>query len=187
MGTHEREHNKKENLRPLVVADIHEFSDKWFLVAVMYEEGYVVGDIVMPLDRLFRRGGNIPNKLRQMVALNANNPTASFDVMTNTKVIHGELLEHPDMLCQLVKASKTTETKRIIDNPHVQEGILGLLEDDENEQLHELAEARESRKKAAAQIAAESAELPKEEIKQKRSLFGKGCDWITKLWRGLKV
>ncbi|MGH0425231.1 hypothetical protein [Bacillus pretiosus] len=183
MSNHEKEQNKNKDSRPLVVADVHEFADKWFLIAVMYEEGYVVANIVTPLDRLFRRGGNIPNKLRQMVALNANNPTASFDVMTNSKVIHGELLEHPDMLCQLVESKMTTETKRTIDNPHVQEGILGLLEDDENEQLHELAEAQASRKKAAEQIAAESAELSKE----KRSLFGKIRDWFAKLWRGLKV
>ncbi|PHG78321.1 hypothetical protein [Bacillus wiedmannii] len=181
MGTHEKENNKKETLRPLVVADVHEFADKWFLIAVMYEEGYVVAEVVTPLDRLFRHGGNIPNKLRQMVALNANNPTASFDVMTNTKVIHGELLEHPDMLCQLVESKMTTETKRTIDNPHVQEGILGLLEDDENEQLHELAEARASRKKAAEQIVAAA---PQE---TKRSLFDKICDWFAKARRDLKV
>ncbi|MGH1323554.1 hypothetical protein [Bacillus pretiosus] len=183
MIDHEKEHNKNKDSRPLVVADVHEFADKWFLIAVMYEEGYVVAEVVTPLDRLFRRGDNIPNKLRQMVALNANNPTASFDVMTNTKVIHGELLEHPDMLCQLVESKMTTETKRTIDNPHVQEGILGLLEDDENEQLHELAEARANRKKAAEQIAAEFEDTPKEE----RSLFGKICDLFTKAWQGLKI
>ncbi|CDN36414.1 hypothetical protein [Bacillus thuringiensis] len=56
MGTHEREHNKKESLRPLVVADIHEFADKWFLIAVMYEEGYVIANIVTPLDQLVEEG-----------------------------------------------------------------------------------------------------------------------------------
>lgn len=176
MGTHEREHNKKESLRPLVIADVHEFADKWFLVAVMYEEGYVIANIVTPLDQLVEEGGTIPNKLREIVFLNSRNPSKNmaFDVMTNTSVIYGELLKESAILCLLVEAEKTTETKRNIENPHVQEWILEMLEQDENKRLKALAELKERHN---------IEEIPKEE----RSLFGKGCDWITKLWRGLKV
>ncbi|PGK44052.1 hypothetical protein [Bacillus thuringiensis] len=176
MGTHEREHNKKESLRPLVVADIHEFADKWFLIAVMYEEGYVIANVVTPLDQLVEEGGTIPNKLREIVFLNSRNPSKNmaFDVMTNTSVIYGELLKESEILCLLVEAEKTTETKRNIENPHVQEWILEMLEQDENKRLEALAELKERHN---------IEELSKEE----GSLFGKGCDWITKLWRGLKV
>ncbi|PED90956.1 hypothetical protein CN503_05760 [Bacillus cereus] len=176
MGTHEREHNKKESLRPLVIADVHEFVDKWFLIAVMYEEGYVIANIVTPLDQLVKEGGTIPNKLREIVFLNSRNPSKNmaFDVMTNTNVIYGELLKESEILCLLVEAEKTTETKRNIENPHVQEWILEMLEQDENKRLKALAELKERHN---------IEEIPKEE----RSLFGKGYDWITKLWRGLKV
>ncbi|WP_416808429.1 hypothetical protein [Bacillus thuringiensis] len=185
MSNHEKEHNVTGNVRSLIVADVHEFADKWFLIAVMYEEGYVVANIVTPLHQLVEEGGTIPNKLREIVLLNSRQPSENtgFDVITNTSVIYGELLKESDILYQLVEVSKTTETKHTIDNPHVQEGILGLLEDDENEQLHELAEARASRKKAAEQIAAEFKDTPKEE----RSLFGKICDLFTKAWQGLKI
>jgi len=190
MIDHEKEHNRNTDSRPLVVADVHEFADKWFLIAVMYEEGYVVAHVVTPLHQLVEEGGTIPNKLREIVLLNLRQPSENmaFDVMTNTSVIYGELLKESDILCQLVEASKTTETKRTIDNPLVQECILGLLEEDEETRLKALAEARANRsieetKAATAQIAAESAELSKE----KRSLFGKICDWFAKLWRGLKV
>ncbi|MED1059719.1 hypothetical protein [Bacillus mycoides] len=190
MGTHEKEKNKKETLRPLIVADVHEFADKWFLIAFMYEEGHVVAKIVTPLHQIVEEGGTIPNKLREIVLLNSRQPSKdmAFDVITNTSVIYGELLKESEILCLLVEAEKTSETKRTIDNPYVQECILGLLEDDENERLKALTEARANRsiaetKAAAAQVAAEAAELPKE----KRSLFGKLCDWFAKLWRGLKV
>ncbi|MBG9630902.1 hypothetical protein [Bacillus thuringiensis] len=94
--------------------------------------------------------------------------------MTNTSVIYGELLKESEILCLLVEAEKTTETKRNIENPHVQEWILEMLEQDENKRLEALAELKERHN---------IEELSKEE----GSLFGKGCDWITKLWRGLKV
>ncbi|QWI41645.1 hypothetical protein [Bacillus mycoides] len=182
--------NVKEDVRPLVVADIHEFADKYFLIAVMYEEGYVVANIVAPLHQIIEEGGTISNKLREIVLLNSRQPSKNmaFDVITNTSVIYGELLKESDVLCQLVEASKTTETKRTIDNPHVQECILGLLEEDEENRLKAFVEARANRsvvetKKAAAQIAAEATERTKE----KRSLFGKVYDWFAKLWRGLKV
>ncbi|MBH0361934.1 hypothetical protein U9R71_25850 [Bacillus toyonensis] len=190
MIDHEKEHNKNKDSRPLVVADIHEFADKYFLIAVMYEGGHVVANIVAPLHQIIEEGGTIPNKLREIVLLNSRNPSKNmaFDVMTNTSVIYGELLKESEILCLLVEADRTTETKRTIDNPHVQECILGLLEEDEENRLKALAEARANRsiaetKAAAAQIAAESAELSKE----KRSLFDKICDWFAKAWRGLKV
>ncbi|TKI79280.1 hypothetical protein [Bacillus mycoides] len=190
MSNHEKENNVKEKLRPLIVADVHEFADKYFLIAVMYEEGYVVANIVAPLHQIIEEGGTISNKLREIVLLNSRNPSKNmaFDVMTNTSVIYGELLKESEILCLLVEADRTTETKRTIDNPLVQECILGLLEEDEETRLKALVEARANRsiaetKAAVVQIAAESAELSKE----KRSLFGKICDWFAKAWRGLKV
>lgn len=182
--------NVKEDVRSLVVADIHQFADKYFLIAVMYEEGYVVANIVAPLHQIIEEGGTIPNKLREIVLLNSRQPSENmaFDVMTNTSVVYGELLKESDILCQLVEASKTTETKRTIDNPHVQECILGLLEEDEQERLKALVEARANRsvvetKKAAEEIAAAAPQ----ETEKKRSLFGKIFDWFAKVWRGLKV
>ncbi|PEL93064.1 hypothetical protein [Bacillus wiedmannii] len=185
MSNHEKEHNVTGNVRPLIVADVHEFADKWFLIAVMYEEGYVIANIVTSLHQLVEEGGTIPNKLREIVLLNSRQPSenTAFDVITNTSVIYGELLKESDILCQLVEAGKTTETKRTIDNPLVQECILGLLEEDEDYRLKALAEVRASRKKAAAQIAAEFEDTPKEE----RLLFGKICDLFTKAWQGLKI
>ncbi|PFA88549.1 hypothetical protein [Bacillus thuringiensis] len=191
MIDHEKEHNKNKDSRTLIfVADVHEFADKYFLIAVMYEGGHVVANIVAPLHQIIEEGGTIPSKLREIVLLNSRQPSENmaFDVMTSTDVIYGELLKESDMLCQLVEASRTTETKRTIDNPKVQECILGLLEEDEENRLKAFVEARANRsivetKKAAAQIAAESAEI----TKGKRSLFDKICDWFAKVWRGLKV
>ncbi|AND10419.1 hypothetical protein P4159_09865 [Bacillus thuringiensis] len=190
MSNHEKEHDKNKDSRPLVVADVHEFADKWFLIAVMYEEGHVVANIVTPLHQLVEEGGTIPNKLREIVLLNSRQPSENmaFDVMTNTSVIYGELLKESEILCLLVEAEKTTETKRTIDNPHVQECILGLLEEDEQTRLQALVEARANRsvaetKAAAAQVAAEAMEI----TKKKGLLFGRMCDWFAKVWRGLKV
>ncbi|OOZ90070.1 hypothetical protein [Bacillus cereus] len=181
MGNYEQ-----KNKKPLVVANIYKYADHYFLVAAMYEGGHIVANIVAPVHQIVEEGGTIPNKLREIVLLNSHNPSENmvFDLWTSTDMVYRETLKDVDINGQLVDESKTTETRRTIDNIKVRESIVLLLEEDEENRLKALVEAQANRSVAETKAAAAAAP---QETETKRSLFGKICDWFAEVWRGLKV
>ncbi|MGG0275714.1 hypothetical protein [Bacillus rhizoplanae] len=110
-------------MRPLVVSNVHGLYGQDFLVAFLYEDGHVIGDVIAPVDA----NTSIAKVLRGLVWGNCND-LPSFDLYTSTDAIYNVCLSAIDITAQKKVQDYTSETERCFNNAKVQEALIDLYD-----------------------------------------------------------